>query len=139
MSVQKRTSESRENEDGASNRDVTDEQAQSIELVEARLQIMQLRDFAIGEAAKSCEMRVRLQTKEYELAAALTVNHEKNLHIQNHLAHIARLEQAMAASATRTKALAQRSAELDRVYASRTWKLGRLLMLPIRVLKRLLR
>ena len=139
MSVQKRTSESRENEDGASSRDVTDEQAQSIELVEARLLIMQLRDFAIGEAAKSGEMRVRLQTKEYELAAALTVNHEKNLHIQNHLAHIARLEQAMAASVTHTEELALRSAELDRVYASRTWKLGRLLMLPVRVVKRLLR
>jgi hypothetical protein len=126
MSVQKRTSDSRESEDGASSRDVTDEQAQSIELVEARLQILQLRDFAIGEAAKSAEMRVRLQD-------------ETNLHIQNHLAHIARLEQAMAAAATRTEALAQRSAELDRVYSSRTWKLGRLLMLPIRVLKRLLR
>lgn len=139
MSVQQRASDDRENETNASTHDVTNEQAQSIELVEARLQIMQLRDFAIGEAAKSGEMRVRLQAKESELAAAITVNNEKDLHIQNHLAHIARLEQAIAVAASHTAALALRSAELDRVYASRTWKLGRLLTLPIRVVKRLLR
>ena len=84
-------------------------------------------------------MHARLQTKEFELAAALTEKHERDLHIQNHLAHIARLEQAMAAAKSRIEALALRSSELDRVYASRTWKLGRLQMLPIRLLKRLLR
>ena len=139
MSVHKRASDRRDNDNDSSGHDVTKTQTQSIELVETRLQILQLRDFAIGEAAKSGEMRVRLQTKEYELAAALAINHEKNLHIQNHLAHIARLEEAMAAATKRTEALAARSSQLDRVYASRTWKLGRLLMLPVRVVKRLLR
>lgn len=110
-----------------------------IQLIEAQLRLFEVRDFAIGASARAGEMQARLTTKELELANALTMNHEKNIHIQNHAAHIARLEQALAEVEPRTRELVARSAQLDRVYASTTWRLGRLLMLPVRILRRLLR
>ncbi|MFM7308446.1 MAG: hypothetical protein ACKO2Q_10805, partial [Actinomycetota bacterium] len=110
-----------------------------IQLIEAQLRLFEVRDFAIGASARAGEMQARLTTKELELASALTTNHEKDIHIQNHAAHIARLEQALAEVEPKTRELVSRSAQLDRVYASTTWRLGRLLMLPVRILRRLLR
>lgn len=110
-----------------------------IQLIEAQLRLFEVRDFAIGASARAGEMQARLTTKELELANALTTNHEKDIHIQNHAAHIARLEQALAEVEPKTRELVSRSAQLDRVYASTTWRLGRLLMLPVRILRRLLR
>ena len=110
-----------------------------IQLIEAQLRLFEVRDFAIGASARAGEMQARLTTKELELANALATNHEKDIHIQNHAAHIARLEQALAEVEPNTRELVSRSAQLDRVYASTTWRLGRLLMLPVRILRRLLR
>jgi len=110
-----------------------------IQLIEAQLRLFEVRDFAIGASARAGEMQARLTTKELELANALATNHEKDIHIQNHAAHIARLEQALAEVEPKTRELVSRSAQLDRVYASTTWRLGRLLMLPVRILRRLLR
>jgi len=110
-----------------------------IQLIEAQLRLFEVRDFAIGASARAGEMQARLTTKELELANALTMNQEKNIHIQNHAAHIARLEQALAEVESRARELVSRSAQLDRVHASTTWRLGRLLMLPVRILRRLLR
>lgn len=110
-----------------------------VQLIEAQLRILELRDFAIGSAARVGEMQVRLTTKEHELAQALTVNHYKDIHISNHLAHIARLEAALAENDSRIKQLLVRSTQLDHVYASMTWRLGRVLMLPVRIVRRLLR
>jgi len=110
-----------------------------IQLIEAQLRLFEVRDFAIGASARAGEMQARLTTKELELANALATNHEKDIHIQNHAAHIARLEQALTEVEPKTRELVSRSAQLDRVYASTTWRLGRLLMLPVRILRRLLR
>ncbi len=108
-------------------------------LLEAQLRLLENRDFAIGAAARVGEMQTRLTTREIEVANALTLNHENNLHIQNHIAHIARLEQALAGIAPRLQELTVRSVQLDDVYASTTWKIGRIAMLPIRLLRRILR
>ena len=125
----------------ASNSDNADESDTTVrvQLIEAQLRILELRDFAIGSAAKVGEMQVRLTTKEHELAQALTVNHYKDIHISNHLAHIARLEAALAENDSRFKQLLARSTQLDLVYASMTWRIGRVLMLPVRIMRRLLR
>ena len=79
---------------------------------ELRLQLMQLRDHAIGTTAQVGELRARLQEKEVELE-------KKN-------ARISRLR----------KDLEQQEARLR---ASLTWRIGNCFMLPIRVLRRLLR
>ena len=79
---------------------------------ELRLQIMQLRDHAIGTTAQVGELRARLQEKEVELE-------KKN-------ARISRLR----------KNLDQQEARLR---ATLTWRVGNFFMLPIRILRRLLR
>ena len=79
---------------------------------ELRLQLMQLRDHAIGTTAQVGEPRARLQEKEVELE-------KKNT-------RISRLR----------KDLEQQEARLR---ASLTWRIGNFFMLPIRVLRRLLR
>ena len=79
---------------------------------ELRLQLMQLRDHAIGTTAQVGELRARLQEKEVELE-------KKNT-------RISRLR----------KDLEQQEARLR---ASLTWRIGNFFMLPIRVLRRLLR
>ncbi len=79
---------------------------------ELRLQLMQLRDHAIGTTAQVGELRARLQEKEVELE-------KKNT-------RISRLR----------KDLEQQEARLR---ASLTWRIGNFFMLPIRILRRLLR
>ena len=79
---------------------------------ELRLQLMQLRDHAIGTTAQVGELRARLQEKEVEL--------------EKKSARISRLR----------KDLDQQEARLR---ASLTWRIGNFFMLPIRILRRLLR
>ena len=79
---------------------------------ELRLQIMQLRDHAIGTTAQVGELRARLQEKEAELE-------KKNARI-SHL----------------RKNLDQQEARLRATF---TWRVGNFFMLPIRILRRLLR
>lgn len=93
-----------------------------IELLETQLRLLETRDFAIGAAARSGEMQLRLDTMS-------ATNRDLNVHIENHLAHIERLETALAA----------RTAKLDLVYASTTWRIGRMMMLPVRLIRRVLK
>ena len=93
-----------------------------IELLETQLRLLETRDFAIGAAARSGEMQLRLDT----MSAS---NRDLNVHIENHLAHIERLETALAA----------RTAQLDLLYASTTWRIGRMMMLPVRLIRRVLK
>lgn len=79
---------------------------------ELRLQLMQLRDHAIGTTAQVGELRARLQEKEVELE-------KKNARI-SHL----------------RKNLDQQEARLRATF---TWRVGNFFMLPIRILRRLLR
>lgn len=73
------------------------------------LDVLNSRDFAVGQAATIGELRYR--------AASQSAN------------QIARLEAALAAVRQ----------ELAAVRASTTWKLGRILMFPVRTAKRILR
>jgi chromosome segregation ATPase len=79
---------------------------------ELRLQLMQLRDHAIGTTAQVGELRARLREKEAELE-------KKN-------ARIARLRKDFEQQETRMR-------------ATMTWRIGNFVMLPIRILRRLLR
>ena len=79
---------------------------------ELRLQLMQLRDHAIGTTAQVGELRARLQENEVEL--------EKKSARISHL----------------RKNLDQQEARLRATF---TWRIGNFFMLPIRILRRLLR
>jgi chromosome segregation ATPase len=90
---------------------VTDGRDPSIE-AELRLQIMQLRDHAIGAAASIGELRTQLAETQAQL--------------EQKSARLTRLRKDFEAHDARLRATA-------------TWKIGRFVMLPVRVLRRLFR
>ena len=104
------------------------------------LEVLNSRDFAVGQAVQIGELRFRLlrQAVTYEQRIGqIESNHRA--HDGNHRQHIARLEAALA-EATSAAAQADRlRRELVDLRASATWRLGRFLLLPIRAMKRLLR
>jgi septal ring factor EnvC (AmiA/AmiB activator) len=99
-------------------------------IMHLELALLQSRDFSIGTAAEMGEMRVEHNTIIEKLKDA-------NTHIKNHLAHIKRLEEAMA-DLHRSNALQRgQAAELVRVYNSASWKIGRFVMIPVRILRKI--
>lgn len=102
-------------------------------LAALELEVLNSRDHAIGRATEVGELRHQLSEARQTHAT----------HDVNHRAHIARLEEALvtANAATRDaqRSVANINAELARTKASFTWKLGRTMMWPVRVLKRLVR
>ncbi|MFM8508537.1 MAG: hypothetical protein ACKOBR_12780, partial [Actinomycetota bacterium] len=69
--------------------------------------------------------------------------HESEIHSGNYREHIARLESAVAEVAAKVTALNTSNhelrVELTQTRASTKWRLGRVLMFPVRAVKRLLR
>jgi hypothetical protein len=101
-------------------------------IVELRQKVMDLelallhsRDFAIGAIAETGELRL--------------ANAESMIHAENQRAHISRLEQHVTQLDKQLRRRTKRVKELERLVASRTYKVGRLVMLPVRILKRLAR
>lgn len=86
---------------------------------ELRLQLMQLRDHAIGTTAQVGVLRARLQEKQVELQ-------EKQAEIERKNSRIVRLREDLERQDTKLR-------------ATMTWKIGNLVMLPVRILRRLLR
>ena len=100
-------------------------------IMQLELSLLQSRDFSIGAAAEVGEMRVvRSQLKD-QLKDA-------NIHIKNHSAHIKRLEEAMIELNRASTLNRARSAELDRVYNSASWKIGRFVLIPVRILRKII-
>ena len=100
------------------------------------LEVLNSRDHAIGRAAEIGELRYRLVKQaavyEHRLLDAAT-------HDANHRAHIARLETALAEVGRRAARAETLEREIAALRSSSTWRLGRLLMSPVRAVKRLLR
>ena len=99
-------------------------------LMQLELALLQSRDFSIGASAELGEMRVTY----FALAEKLK---DANIHIKSHLAHITRLEEALGESGRASAFHIARSAELDRVYNSASWRIGRFIMIPIRILRKI--
>ena len=105
-------------------------QATEEKIMQLELALLQSRDFSIGAAAEMGEIRVGHFKTIDQLKDA-------NTHIKNHLAHIKRLEEALA-DLHRSNALQRgQAAELVRVYNSASWKIGRFIMIPIRILRKI--
>lgn len=109
-------------------------------LATLELEVLNSRDHAIGRAAEVGELRHRLlsQAAMYERRLS-EARHAHTTHDTNHRAHIARLEDALTAASTAARKVSVLNADLERLRASFTWKLGRTLMWPVRLLKRLIR
>lgn len=108
------------------------------------LEVLNARDHAVNQAAQIGELRHRLLRQAARFETSLRASIEAHqTHDANHREHIARLEAALAdagraAARNGSNAEALRR-ELDIIKLSVTWKLGRVLMFPVRALKRLLR
>lgn len=94
-------------------------------VMDLELALLHSRDFAIGAIAETGELRL--------------ANAESLIHAENQRAHISRLEQHVTQLDKQLRRRTNRVKELERLVASRTYKVGRLVMLPVRILKRLAR
>lgn len=115
-------------------------------LVECELRVLELRDQLIGTEAARQELETRLDGRLLDSAyransANFLLEQEivnLNVHIANHLAHIARLEEALASMVSTNQRLTVRSDELNRIHLSTSWKIARALMIPRRLWLRVL-
>jgi len=104
-------------------------------IMQLELALLQSRDFAIGAAAEAGEApayRARYVESERKLGDA-------NEHIKSHLAHIARLEQALADLLKFEKINKDLRTQIETLHNSSTWRIGRKVMLPIRIIKRIVK
>ncbi len=104
-------------------------------IMQLELALLQSRDFAIGAAAEASEapiIRAGYIESERKLGDA-------NEHIKSHLAHIARLEQALADSLKFEKTNKELHTQIKTLHASATWRIGRKVLLPIRIIKRIVK
>ena len=104
-------------------------------IMQLELALLQSRDFAIGAAAEASEapiIRAMYVESERKLGDA-------NEHIKSHLAHIARLEQALADSLKFEKTNKDLRSQIETLHNSATWRIGRKVMLPIRIIKRIVK
>ena len=104
-------------------------------IMQLELALLQSRDFAIGAAAEASEapiVRKMYVESERKLGDA-------NEHIKSHLAHIARLEQALADLLKIEKTNKELRTQIEALHTSATWRIGRKVMLPIRIIKRIVK
>ena len=104
-------------------------------IMQLELALLQSRDFAIGAAAEASEapiIRAMYVESERKLGDA-------NEHIKSHLAHIARLEQALADLLKFEKINKDLRTQIETLHNSATWRIGRKVILPIRIIKRIVK
>ena len=103
------------------------------------LALMQSKDFAIGSAAQAGEATANLQVTLNKWHHVQDLLKDANTHIENHEKHIERLETTLGEVVRANEVHRAKSKQLDLVYESASWKIGRFFMLPIRILKRIAR
>ena len=104
-------------------------------VMQLELALLQSRDFAIGAAAEASEIpiiRAKFAESERQLADA-------NEHVKSHVAHIARLEQLVADLLKLEKVNKDLRTQMSHLKVSVTWRVGQLIMLPIRIVKRIVK
>lgn len=104
-------------------------------IMQLELALLQSRDFAIGAAAEASEAPI-IRTMYVESERKLG---DANEHIKSHLAHIARLEQALADLLKIEKTNKELRTQIEALHNSATWRIGRKVMLPIRIIKRIVK
>ena len=108
-------------------------------VMQLELALLQSRDFAIGAAAEASEIpiiRAKFQNQFAESERQLT---DANEHIKSHVTHIARLEQLVADLLKLEKVNKDLRTQMNHLKISVTWRVGRLIMLPIRIVKRIVK
>ena len=108
-------------------------------IMQLELALLQSRDFAIGAAAEASEIpiiRARFQNQFAESERQLA---DANEHIKSHVAHIARLEKLVADLLKLERVNKDLRTQMNHLKISVTWRVGRLIMLPIRIVKHIVK
>lgn len=108
-------------------------------IMELEMQLLHSRDFAIGAIAEAGESRFVIAGRDAIIAALDRRAIDAETHVAHHVAHIARLEEAMRELRRMLRRADARAKEADAMRSSTTWRIGRLVMLPVRVLRRIAR
>lgn len=108
-------------------------------IMDLEMQLLHSRDFAIGAIAEAGEARFVIARRDATIAEAERRAIDAETHSANHAAHVARLEEAMRELRRMLRRADARAREADAMRASATWRIGRAVMLPVRLLRRLAR
>lgn len=108
-------------------------------IMQLELALLQSRDFAIGAAAEASEIPIVRAMYQALYAESARKLGDADAHIKNHLEHIQRLEQLVADLMKLEIANKDLRLQFDRLKTSATWRIGRLVMLPVRVIKRIVK
>ena len=108
-------------------------------VMQLELALLQSRDFAIGEAAEASEIPIIRAKFQNQFAESERQLADANEHIKSHVAHIARLEQLVADLLKLEKVNKDLRTQMNHLKISVTWRVGRLIMLPIRIVKRIVK
>ena len=104
-------------------------------IMQLELALLQSRDFAIGAAAEAGEApayRAMYVESQKQLGDA-------NAHIASHVAHIQRLESALSDALRMESANKNLHRQINELKTSATWRIGKVLLTPLRVIKRIIR
>lgn len=122
----------------------TDLVRQKLEIAEEKVMQLELsllhsRDFAIGAAAEMGEARAEAQKNLDMYIESERQLGDANTHIQSHLSHIQRLVDALQDLPKIQKINQDLLLQIVNLRKSATWRIGRLIMLPIRILKKIIK
>ena len=108
-------------------------------VMQLELALLQSRDFAIGAAAEASEIPIIRAKFQNQFAESERQLADANEHIKSHVAHIARLEQLVADLLKLEKVNKDLRTQMNHLKISVTWRVGRIIMLPIRIVKRIVK
>ena len=108
-------------------------------VMQLELALLQSRDFAIGAAAEASEIPIIRAKFQDQFAESERQLADANEHIKSHVAHIARLEQLVADLLKLEKVNKDLRTQMSHLKVSVTWRVGQLIMLPIRIVKRIVK
>ena len=108
-------------------------------VMQLELALLQSRDFAIGAAAEASEIPIIRAKFQNQFAESERQLADANEHIKSHVAHIARLEQLVADLLKLERVNKDLRTQMNHLKISVTWRVGRLIMLPIRIVKRIVK
>ena len=122
----------------------TDLVRQKLEIAEEKVMQLELsllhsRDFAIGAAAEMGEARAEAQKNLAMYIESERQLGDANTHIQSHLNHIQRLVDALQDLPKIQKINQDLLQQIVNLRKSATWRIGKLIMLPIRILKKIIK
>lgn len=108
-------------------------------VMQLELALLQSRDFAIGAAAEASEIPIIRAKFQNQFAESERQLADANEHVRSHVAHIARLEQLVADLLKLEKVNKDLRTQMNHLKVSVTWRVGQLIMLPIRIVKRIVK